>query len=246
MKKHPLAIAVAFFGLALVGCEEKSTPAAAAQTTTELSTVEQKVSYGLGLQWGERLAQDKSVQLDAEAMSLGISDALSGKEARISNADMQVAFEELRKVSEAKLAELAQQAVEAGRQFLKDNATREGVVTTESGLQYEVLKAGDGEKPKENDIVLVNYKGMLPDGTVFDESVIHGGPVRLPLNGGVIAGWREGLMLMQKGETAKLFVPSDLAYGDQSPSPIIPANSVLVFELELLDINPKDSQEDAE
>ncbi|PTU75693.1 FKBP-type peptidyl-prolyl cis-trans isomerase [Pseudomonas mangrovi] len=234
MKKHPLAIAVAVVGLALVGCDSKTEQPKAAM---ELTTIEQKVSYGLGLQWGDRLSQDKSVQLDADAIALGVKDAMARNESRLSDEDMQDAFDKLRKASEEKLAELDKQAQEAGKKYLEENGKREGVVTTESGLQYEVLEKAEGEQPKPDDVVKVNYKGMLTDGTVFDESAKHGGPIDLPLNGGVIAGWLEGLQLMHVGEKAKLYVPSELAYGEQSPSPVIPANSVLVFELELLAIN---------
>ena len=238
MKKQPLAIAVATLSLMLAGCDSKTEPKAEAEVA--LTTIEQKVSYGLGLQWGDRLAQDKSVQLDAEAIALGVKDAMARKESRISDPDMQDAFDKLRKVSEEKMAELERQAQEAGRKYLEENGKREGVVTTESGLQYELLSEGkgEGENPKPEDVVKVNYKGMLTDGTVFDESSRHGGPIDLPLNGGVIAGWLEGLQLMKVGDKAKLYVPSELAYGDQSPSPLIPAYSVLVFELELLEINP--------
>ena len=137
----------------------------------------------------------------------------------------------------------AQQAenVAAGKKFLEENGKREGVVTTASGLQYEVLKKANGAKPKADDVVTVHYVGTLTDGSVFDSSVERGAPIDLPV-GGVIQGWVEGLQLMNVGEKYKLYIPSELAYGDQSPSPLIPPSSVLVFELELLGIKGKNAQ----
>ncbi|MCY1373512.1 FKBP-type 22 kDa peptidyl-prolyl cis-trans isomerase [compost metagenome] len=109
------------------------------------------------------------------------------------------------------------------------------MTTTASGLQYEVLKKAEGVQPKATDVVTVHYEGKLTDGSVFDSSVERGSPIDLPVSG-VIPGWVEGLQLMHVGEKYKLYIPSELAYGEQSPSPAIPANSVLVFELELLSI----------
>lgn len=241
MKKHRLAVAVALVGLALVGCDAKTEKS----SEVALTTPEQKASYGIGLQMGGRFAQDQSVQLDAQAMALGLSDGLAKKDARLKDEELEAAFTELRKISEAKLEELNKKAQEAGKKFLEENAKRDGVTTTESGLQYEVLKKAeaDAAKPKKGEVVSVNYVGKLTDGTVFDDSSAHGGAIDLPVNEGVIAGWLEGLQLMSVGDKFKLFVPSDLAYGAESPSPLIPANSVLVFELELLGIKPAPTAE---
>lgn len=232
MKKHHLAVAVAVMGLALSGCDAKTDK----QVEVELATPEQKASYGIGLQMGSRFAQDQSVQLDAKAIAQGLSDGLSNAESKLTDEELEAAFNELRTISEAKIAELNQQAKEAGNKFLTENGTREGVTTTASGLQYEVIKAADegAQKPKLGDVVSVNYVGKLTDGTVFDDSANHGGAIDLPVNEGVIAGWLEALQLMSVGEKIKLYVPSELAYGAESPSPVIPANSVLVFDLELV------------
>ena len=119
------------------------------------------------------------------------------------------------------------------------------MVTTKSGLQYEVVKKADGPQPKATDVVTVHYEGKLVDGTVFDSSIQRGSPIDLPV-GGVIPGWVEALQLMHVGEKIKLFIPSELAYGAQSPSPTIPANSVLVFDLELLAIKDPNQPEAAE
>ena len=124
---------------------------------------------------------------------------------------------------------------DAGATFLAENAKKEGVKTTASGLQYKVIKSGMGESPKLTDAVKVHYHGTLIDGTVFDSSVQRGQPITFPV-GGVIPGWVEALQLMKVGDKWQLFIPAKLAYGDQSPSPVIPPNSVLIFEVELLGI----------
>ena len=122
-----------------------------------------------------------------------------------------------------------------GETFLAQNAKKEGVVTTASGLQYKVIQSGTGESPKLTDRVKVHYHGTLIDGTVFDSSVQRGQPISFPVNG-VIPGWVEALQLMKVGDKWQLFIPAKLAYGDQSPSQAIPPNSVLIFEVELLGI----------
>ena len=131
----------------------------------------------------------------------------------------------------------ADSAVKAtdGAAFLAANAKKDGVVTTASGLQYKVIKSGTGESPKASDKVKVHYHGTLIDGTVFDSSVQRGEPIVFPV-GAVIPGWVEALQLMKVGDKWQLFIPAPLAYGESSPSPVIPANSVLIFEVELLGI----------
>ena len=124
---------------------------------------------------------------------------------------------------------------DAGAAFLAENARKEGVITTASGLQYKVLKSGAGESPRLTDRVQVHYHGTLIDGTVFDSSVQRGEPIVFPV-GAVIPGWIEALQMMKVGDKWQLFIPANLAYGDQSPSPAIPPNSVLIFEVELLGI----------
>jgi len=122
-----------------------------------------------------------------------------------------------------------------GESFLAENAKKEGVKTTASGLQYRVIKSGTGPSPKLSDGVKVHYHGTLIDGTVFDSSVERGEPISFPVSG-VIAGWTEALQLMKVGDKWKLFIPARLAYGEQSPTPKIPPNSALIFEVELLGI----------
>ncbi len=123
----------------------------------------------------------------------------------------------------------------AGEAFLAANGKEPGVITTASGLQYKIIKSGTGESPKATDSVKVNYEGRLIDGTIFDSSIQRGEPATFPVNR-VIPGWTEALQLMKVGDKWQLFIPANLAYGEQSPTPTIPPNSPLIFEVELLDI----------
>jgi FKBP-type peptidyl-prolyl cis-trans isomerase FklB len=230
MKQHRLAAAVALVGLVLAGCDS--------QTSVELETPAQKASYGIGLNMGKSLAQEGMDDLDSKAVAQGIEDAIGKKEQRLKDEELAEAFGFLQKRSEERMAKLNEESAKAGKTFLAENGKREGVVTTDSGLQYEVLTKADGAQPKATDVVTVHYEGKLTDGSVFDSSIQRGSPIDLPVNG-VIPGWVEGLQLMHVGEKYKLYIPSELAYGEQSPTPAIPANAVLVFDVELLSI--KDS-----
>lgn len=229
MKQHRLAAAVALVSLVLTGCDAQTS------TTVELKTPAQKASYGIGLNMGKSLAREGMDDLDPKAVALGIEDAMAKKDPQIKDEELVEAFSFLQKRSEERMKALNDKAAEAGKKFLEENAKKEGVVTTPSGLQYEVVKKTDGAQPKATDVVTVHYEGKLTDGTVFDSSVERGSPIDLPVSG-VIPGWVEGLQLMHVGEKYKLYIPSELAYGEQSPSPTIPANSVLVFDLELIAI----------
>ncbi|SFJ56303.1 FKBP-type peptidyl-prolyl cis-trans isomerase [Stutzerimonas kunmingensis] len=236
LRHHRLAPAVALVGLVLAGCDS--------QTSVKLDTPTQKASYGIGLNMGKSLAQEGMDDLDSQAVAQGIEDAIGKKEQKLTDEQLMEAFTFLQTRAEERMVEMNAKAVEAGKKFLEDNAKREGVKTTESGLQYEVVKAAEGRQPTENDVVTVHYEGSLTDGTVFDSSIKRGSPIDLPV-GGVIPGWVEGLQLMHVGEKYKLYIPSELAYGEQSPSPLIPANSVLVFDLELLDIKGDEAEQPA-
>ena len=237
MKRFALAAAVAVATLTLAGCGEQ-------ETAAELKTPAQKASYGLGLNMGRSLAEDGLEDLDPQAVALGISDALAKTEQRLKDDELMAAFEFLQKRSEDRMKALNDEASKKGKEFLSENAKRDGIVTTESGLQYEVLKKGEGAQPKASDVVTVHHEGTLVDGSVFDSSRERGSPIELPV-GGVIPGWVEALQLMKVGDQWKLYIPSELAYGAQSPSPKIPANSVLVFELELLGIQGQEGGEKA-
>lgn len=228
MKQHRLAAAVALVGLVLAGCDSQTSEVA-------LETPAQKASYGIGLNMGKSLAQEGMDDLDSSAVAQGIEDAIGKKEQRLKDEELIEAFAFLQKRAEERMVEMNEESAAAGKKFLEDNAKREGVVTTASGLQYEVVKKADGAQPKATDVVTVHYEGKLTDGSVFDSSVERGSPIDLPVNG-VIPGWVEGLQLMHVGEKYKLYIPSELAYGEQSPTPAIPSNSVLVFDLELIAI----------
>lgn len=228
MKQHRLAAAVALVGLVLAGCDSQTSEVA-------LETPAQKASYGIGLNMGKSLAQEGMDDLDSSAVAQGIEDAIGKKEQRLKDEELIEAFAFLQKRAEERMIEMNEESAAAGKKFLEDNAKREGVVTTASGLQYEVVKKTDGAQPKATDVVTVHYEGKLTDGSVFDSSVERGSSIDLPVNG-VIPGWVEGLQLMHVGEKYKLYIPSELAYGEQSPTPAIPSNSVLVFDLELIAI----------
>ncbi|MCL7462634.1 FKBP-type peptidyl-prolyl cis-trans isomerase [Pseudomonas sp. NW5] len=240
MKYHRLAAAVALVGLTLAGCDSQT-----AKTEVALESPAQKASYGIGLNMGRSLAGEGMEDLSAAAVALGIEDALAKKEQRLTDEQLMEAFTFLQDRAEERMAAINDKNAEDGRKFLEENGKRDGVITTESGLQYEVLKKASGARPKADDVVSVHYEGTLIDGAVFDSSIKRGSPVDLPVSG-VIPGWVEGLQLMQVGEKYKFFIPSDLAYGLQSPSPMIPANSVLIFELELLEIRSQDAGAAAE
>ncbi len=233
MRHQRLASAIALVGLVLAGCDS--------DTSAKLETPAQKASYGIGLNMGKSLAQEGMADLDSNAVAQGIDDAIGKKDQKLTDEELMEAFAYLQTRAEERMVEMNKEAVEAGKKFLEENAKRDGVTTTESGLQYEVIKSAEGPKPTADDVVTVHYEGSLTDGTVFDSSIKRGSPIDLPV-GGVIPGWVEGLQLMSVGEKYKLYIPSELAYGEQSPSPLIPANSVLIFDLELLDIKGDEAE----
>jgi len=230
MKRNLLAVSVAVGVLVLSGCEKEP----------ELTTPIQQASYGIGLNMGQSLLQDGLDDIDAQALALGLDDALAKAEHRVGDEELTAAFNTLQERAQERAKGLADEAVEANKKYLEENAAKDGVTTTDSGLQYEVLTAGDadGAQPAADDVVVVHYEGKLVDGTVFDSSVERGEPAELPVNG-VIPGWMEALQLMHVGDKWKVTLPSELAYGAQSPSPVIPPNSILVFEMELISINPR-------
>ncbi|MCY1424447.1 FKBP-type 22 kDa peptidyl-prolyl cis-trans isomerase [compost metagenome] len=199
-----------------------------------LSTDEARVSYGIGRQLGDQLRANPSPGMSLDAVLAGVSDAFAGIESRVSGEDLSAAFRVIREQMQAEAQAKAEAAAGVGKAYLVDNAKREGVTVLPSGLQYEVLVSGDGPKPSREDTVRTHYHGTLIDGTVFDSSYQRGEPAEFPV-GGVIAGWVEALQLMNTGSKWRLHVPSELAYGGQSVGSI-PPHSVLVFDVELLDI----------
>ena len=200
----------------------------------DLSSDEGRVSYGIGRQLGGQLRDNPPPGVDLTAILAGLTDAFSGQASRVSEAELGASFKVIREIMQAEAAAKAEAAAGEGRAYLAENAKREGVTVLASGLQYEVLVAGEGAKPSAEDQVRTHYHGTLIDGTVFDSSYERGQPAEFPV-GGVIAGWTEALQLMNAGSKWRLYVPSELAYGAQGVGSI-PPHSVLVFDVELLDV----------
>ncbi len=239
MKKTLLALAVT--GI-VAGC---STPPETPEDP-KLETTDQKVSYGMGLVLGERMSNDlPDLQMDQFLQGIQHGHAGDDETKRMSREEIQQALmtyqQELQQQQMQQMEELAQKNKEAGETFLAENAQRDGVETTESGLQYEVIEEGNGDKPSAEDTVEVHYTGELISGEVFDSSRERGQPVTFALNQ-VIPGWTEGLQLMSEGARYKLYIPSELAYGPGGNRGIGP-NETLVFDVELLEVNPGSEEE---
>lgn len=223
-------------GLAFAADEKDKKEAGA---SAELKDTRQKASYGIGLSIGKSF-KGQSADLDPDLVARGIKDGLSGGKALLSDTQIEEAVQDFRKDLVSKQAEAAKglgdKNKKEGEKFLAENKKKEGVVTTKSGLQYKVLKKGTGKTPKKSDKVTTHYEGTLIDGTVFDSSIKRGEPASFRVEG-VIAGWTEALQLMKVGDKWQLFIPADLAYGENPrPGGPIGPNAALIFEIELLDI----------
>ncbi len=231
--------------LALTACNQE---AKKEQADVKLDTVAQQQAYGIGASVGNFLNKDLAdkkeigIELDQALLMRGFEDALAGN-AKIDEEKIREVLtaldESVRTKQEEKAKVESEKSKVEGEKYLTENAKKEGVMVTESGLQYEVMSEGEGAKPVATDVVKVHYKGTLLDGTEFDSSYSRNEPTTFPLNR-VIPGWTEGLQLMTVGSKYKFTIPSDLAYGDRDLGKI-PANSTLIFEVELLEI-----QNDAE
>lgn len=208
-------------------------------SAAELKTDDQKVSYSVGLMIGEQL---KSIpNLDFDAFYEAVQTTYSNKEAKLTPEqvrEVMTAFQQRQAAEQQKKFEqLSQDNLNKGKEYLAENGKKSGVKTTESGLQYEELTAGAGASPTAADTVKVHYRGTLINGTEFDSSYARNEPVSFPLNG-VIAGWTEGLQMIKEGGKARLVIPSDLAYGPGGMGNAIGPNETLIFEVELLEVNP--------
>ena len=202
-------------------------------TNTELSTQIDSVSYSLGISVANNLKNSGFESIETDAIASAFNDVFSDNDVKITEEDANnIVQEYFVELSEKK----SKEAVAEGDAFLKENGQREGIVTTATGLQYEILNKGEGAMPSADDKVTVHYHGTLVDGTVFDSSVDRGEPATFPVNG-VIPGWVEALQLMNVGSKYKLFIPSDLAYGERGAGGTIGPNATLIFEVELLSIN---------
>ncbi len=219
--------------LALAACGKPAAKLAAGDAST-IQTVDQKVSYGIGYNMGTGLTRESALTVDQGALMAGLQDGISGGKPRLAEADIQAAFTTMQQKASALSAAAGEKQLASGKEYLAKNKARGGVIETASGLQYEVLVKGNGPKPKGTDTVKVHYHGTLVDGTVFDSSVQRGQPIEFAVTG-VIAGWTEALQLMSVGDKWKLTIPPALGYGSRANGKI-PANAVLVFEVELLGI----------
>jgi len=221
--------------------KKSGTAATKSAAPLTLKTDKDKNSYALGMNIGKGLHRD-SVDIDPAILLRGLKDAMAGGKTLLSDQEAQAALMALQTEMRKKQMELRQQASETNKKegdaFLAENKTKDGVVALPSGLQYKILKDGDGPKPTAEDSVICNYRGTLLNGTEFDSSYKHGQPATFGVRQ-VIKGWTEALQLMPVGSKWQLFVPPDLAYGDRGAGATIGPNSTLVFEVELVSIQPK-------
>ena len=198
-----------------------------------------KVSYALGLGIGQQLAQMGAGELNIDDFAQAIKDVIAGAELKVQHREAQQIvqdyFAQQEKKMNAQRAEQGKAQKEAGEKYLAENAKKEGVVTTKSGLQYKVLTEGSGKQPTAKDTVKCHYEGFLIDGTVFDSSIQRGEPATFPLQQ-VIAGWTEGLQLMKEGAKYRFFIPYRLGYGEGGAGASIPPFATLIFDVELIQV----------
>ena len=220
----------------LLGASVSLVNTAAAQEL-DLENEDNQIGYAIGVNIGQNLVQQQIVNdIEIDAFMTGLRDAIGG-ELQMQNEQIMAALQTfMQRQQEAQQSALSDNLA-ASQEFLAENAQRDGVVTLDSGLQYMVMEEGaaGGASPTASDSVLAHYHGTLPDGSVFDSSVERGEPATFGLSQ-VIPGWTEALQLMSVGDKWRLFLPPDLAYGEASPTPAIPPNSALIFEVELLEI----------
>lgn len=215
-----------------------------AEEAVSLKTQKDKVSYLIGRDAGSNL-KNQSIDIDPDIFMRGFSDALSGNKSPLSDDEtretMSAFKEERMKKHEEEVKKVTEKNKKEGEAFLAENKKKDGVVTLPSGLQYKVIKEGDGQTPKETDTVTVNYRGTLLDGTEFDSSYKRNEPATFPVKG-VIPGWQEALQLMKTGSKWQLFVPAGLAYAERGAGNVIGPNTTLIFEVELLSIGEPGSE----
>lgn len=230
-------LAVLLLAACQPGSDQTEADAPAAEKPAEIALEDQvaQASYGIGYTIATNLEAQFAESLDKNALMAGLTDGMEGRERRLSEAEIQIAITALAQKQQEALAARSADVLAAGRAFLEENGLREGVSTTASGLQYEIITTGEGPKPGVTDTVTTHYHGTLVDGSVFDSSVERGQPASFAVNR-VIPGWTEALQLMPVGSKWRLFIPPELAYGDRTAGSI-PPNSTLIFEVELLAID---------
>jgi len=206
----------------------------------ELKSTQERISYAIGQQMGQSL-RTEGIEVDLPALFLAIEDATNGTDSRLTQEDIMAALTELQSQQQAEAAKRAETNLEAGNAYLAENKKKDGVKETESGLQYKVIKSGDGNSPGAGDMVTVHYRGTLLDGTEFDSSYSRGEPATFPVTG-VIQGWQEALQMMDAGSKWEVAIPSTLAYGERGAGQDIGPNATLKFEIELISFEtPKHS-----
>lgn len=201
--------------------------------TVDITIPNVKVSYGMGVLLASNIKSQGADSLDIDAMAAGIRDVLTSQEVKVPQNE---AMGLVQNYMQQAMAKKSARAKEVGRKFLEENKTKAGVITTASGLQYEVLKSGSGKQPTISDRVTVHYTGSTLDGNVFDSSVRRGQPYNTSLTQ-VIKGWTEALQLMKEGDKWMLYIPSELGYGERGSGAQIPPHSTLLFEVELIKVN---------
>ncbi len=231
MKKLSVLVIVLMSFSSFISCQNQSSA-----KKVEIKSATDSLSYAIGVDLASRIDKAGVTEFNAGALAKGFQDAFKAENPPMDNATANKIIQTFFKNMSDKEA---QENKESCEKFLAENAKKEGVKVTKSGLQYKVLKEGSGATPKPTDIVEVNYKGSLIDGTVFDESKDK--PVSFPVNG-VIPGWTEALQLMKVGSKYRLFIPSDLAYGERGAGSQIKPNSALIFDVELLSVKPGDKE----
>ncbi|MGH8647380.1 MAG: FKBP-type peptidyl-prolyl cis-trans isomerase N-terminal domain-containing protein [Gammaproteobacteria bacterium] len=212
-------------GLADVGVAEEAV----------LNTKNAKFSYAIGLQIGQSLVR-QGVEIDTQAFALALQDALAGREPRLPAAELQAVMQKQEKEIQKRQQAVAEKNLAAGRRFLEENKSKEGIQELPNGLQYKVIKEGKGNRPQGSDSVDVHYRGTLIDGREFDSSYRRGEPATLHLNG-VIKGWQEALPMMPEGSKWQIFLPPELAYGRGGAGAVIGPNETLIFEIELIAVH---------
>jgi FKBP-type peptidyl-prolyl cis-trans isomerase FklB len=227
MKLRVIAVLGILFLVSQVNAEEKLL----------LKNQKEKVSYIIGMDIGGNLKR-QSVDVDPNILAKGVKDALAGGKPLLTEQEIQETMAAFQKEMMAKQSEVAKKNKAEGEAFLAENKKKEWVKALPSGLQYKVIKAGTGKKPKSTDTVTVHYRGTLIDGTEFDSSYKRGQPVSFPVSG-VIPGWTEALQLMGEGAKWQVFIPSNLAYGEKGAGRDIGPNATLIFEIELVSIQEK-------
>ena len=201
----------------------------------ELTTDEQKVSYGFGLQFGDQLLRNQFDGMDLDAVLAGVRHWYEHRQAQLSDEQINPSFQVIQQRQEARASELASKRKALAEQFMQANAQRDEVTVTDSGLQYEVLESGQGDSPGPRSMVVTHYHGTFVDGTVFDSSVERGQPAEFGVHE-VIPGWTEALQMMSVGDKWRIACPPRLAYGEQGAGDSIPPNTALVFEIHLIDV----------